>query len=154
MTLGRDAVHVWYARTERLLTATLLHDCVLMLPSPERDRWRRLRTWHGRREYLLTRELVRTTLSRYAPVDPRAWRFTANRHGRPEIDGPRCDVPLRFNVSHTPGLIVCAVACGRDVGVDVEAWDRPRNVVALADRSGQLIGESPLEARLELAVHA
>jgi 4'-phosphopantetheinyl transferase len=29
---------------------------------------------------------------------------------------------------------VCAVACARDVGVDVEAWDRPRKVVALADR--------------------
>ena len=134
MTLDRGAVHVWYAQTERLCTATLLHDCVLLLPRTELDRWRRLRTWRGRREYLLTRELVRTTLSRYAAVDPRAWRFTANRHGRPEIEGPRCDVPLRFNVSHTPGLIVCAVARDREVGADVEAWDRPRTAVALADR--------------------
>ena len=134
MSVDRGAVDVWYAPTERLLTATLLHDCVLMLPRTELDRWRRLRTWRGRREYLLTRELVRTTLSRYAPVDPRAWRFTANPQGRPEIDGPRCDVPLRFNVSHTPGLIVCAVSCARDVGVDVEAWDRPRTAVTLANR--------------------
>jgi 4'-phosphopantetheinyl transferase len=77
MTLERGGVHLWYARTERLLTATLLHDSVLMLPPSEVDHWRRLRTWHGRREYLLTRELVRTTLSRYAPVDPRAWRQAA-----------------------------------------------------------------------------
>jgi 4'-phosphopantetheinyl transferase len=28
--------------------------------------------------------------------------------------------PLRFNLAHSAGLVLCAVACGRDVGVDVE----------------------------------
>lgn len=134
MTLDRDAVHVWYTATDRLRASTALHDCLLLLPGIERERWHRLKTWRGRREYLLTRELVRTTLSQYARVDPRAWRFTANRYGRPEIAAPDCGLALRFNVTHTAGLIVCAVAWARDVGVDVEAWDRPRSVLALADR--------------------
>jgi 4'-phosphopantetheinyl transferase len=74
-----------------------------------------------RRAFLLTRALVRTTLSRYAPVAPADWKFIANVHGRPEIlDRPDGVPDLRFNISHTDGLIACAVTIGREVGVDVE----------------------------------
>ncbi len=134
MILDPGAVHVWFARTEPLVVPTRLHDCVLLLPAAERERWRRFGTWRGRCEYLLTRALVRTVLSRYADIDPRAWRFGSGRNGRPEITAPSPDVPLRFNVSHTTGLIVCAVTGTREVGVDVETWDRPRDAAALAGR--------------------
>jgi 4'-phosphopantetheinyl transferase len=33
-------------------------------------------------------------------------------------------MPLRFNLSHTPGLVACAVTLNRDIGLDVEASDR------------------------------
>jgi 4'-phosphopantetheinyl transferase len=33
-------------------------------------------------------------------------------------------MPLRFNLSHTPGLVACAVTLTRDIGLDVEASDR------------------------------
>ena len=42
------------------------------------------------------------------------------------MDGPRFSIgprgfpDLRFNLSHTDGLIACAVTIGREVGVDVE----------------------------------
>lgn len=134
MILEAGAVHVWYLRTERLPLPTTLHDCRLLLSPAELERWQHFGTWRGRREYLLTRELVRTTLSHYADVDPRAWRFQVGRTGRPEIVAASGDVPLRFNVSHTAGLVVCAVARERAVGVDVEAWDRPHRAVALAER--------------------
>ncbi len=78
-----------------------------------------------RRAFLLTRALVRTTLSRYAAVGPADWTFVANVHGRPEILDRPAGVPdLRFNMSHTDGLIACAVTIGREVGVDVEHIDR------------------------------
>jgi len=128
------AIDVWYVPTDRSLSPTALHDCRLLLGAEELARWRRLATWRGRREYLLTRELVRTTLSRYAAVDPRAWRFRVGAKGRPEIADPPPAPALRFNVSHTPGLIVCAVAREREIGVDVEAWKRPCASVALAER--------------------
>jgi 4'-phosphopantetheinyl transferase len=51
-------------------------------------------------------------------VPPGDWRFRVGAHGRPEIAAPAS--PLRFNVSHTPGLAMVSVAVGRDVGVDVE----------------------------------
>jgi 4'-phosphopantetheinyl transferase len=92
------------------------------LLSPDEDaRMKRLVFERDRRRFLLTRALVRTMLSRYASVAPAAWSFIANVHGRPEIlDRPRGVPDLRFNISHTEGLIACAVTIGREVGVDVE----------------------------------
>ena len=87
----------------------------------EHARMARLVFERDRRRFLLTRALVRSALSRYAAVAPDRWSFVANVHGRPELaDRPRGVPDLRFNVSHTDGLIACAVTIGREVGVDVE----------------------------------
>lgn len=75
-----------------------------------------------RESFLATRVLVRTTLSRYRPVAPDAWRFEVNAYGRPEIAGRYSD--LRFNLSNTRGLVVCAVTHDTDVGIDVERLSR------------------------------
>ena len=100
------------SRQERYLT--------LMSPE-EHERMARLVFDRDRRRFLLTRALVRTMLSRYAKVAPQDWSFIANVHGRPELlDRPSGVPDLRFNISHTEGLIACAVTIGREVGVDVE----------------------------------
>ena len=54
-------------------------------------------------------------------------------HGRPEIDVPRR--PCRFNLAHSAGLVVCALARGREVGVDVEDLQRAGSSIrTLVDR--------------------
>ena len=102
------------------------HEAYLALMSPdEHERMARFIFDRDRRQFLLTRALVRTMLSRYAAVPPAAWTFIANVHGRPEIlDRPRGVPDLRFNLSHTDGLIACAVPIGREIGVDVEHIQR------------------------------
>jgi 4'-phosphopantetheinyl transferase len=102
------------------------HEAYLALLAPEEhERMARLVFERDRRRFLLTRALVRTMLSRYAGVPPAAWAFIANVHGRPEIlDRPRGVPDLRFNLSHTEGLIACAMTIGREVGVDVEHVQR------------------------------
>ena len=78
-------------------------------------------TGKDRHAFLLTRALVRTMLSGYTTIGPADWRFIANAYGRPEIlDRPPGVPDLRFNISHTNGLIACAVTVGREIGVDVE----------------------------------
>lgn len=93
-----------------------------LLSPEEHERMARLVFERDRYRFLLTRALVRTMLSRYATaVAPADWQFIANVHGRPEILDRPAGVPdLRFNLSHTDGLIACAVTIGREVGVDVE----------------------------------
>jgi 4'-phosphopantetheinyl transferase len=74
-----------------------------------------------RARFVIARALVRTMLSRYVPVPPHVWRLRIESHGRPEIDNLPPGAPdLRFNLSHTRGLLACAVTVGRDVGIDVE----------------------------------
>lgn len=92
-----------------------------LLSAEEHDRMGRLVFERDRRRFLLTRALVRNMLSRYAGVAPADWQFIANAYGRPEILDRPAGVPdLRFNISHTDGLIACAVTIGREIGVDVE----------------------------------
>jgi 4'-phosphopantetheinyl transferase len=92
-----------------------------LMTAEERERMARLIFERDRRRFLLTRALVRTMLSRYTHVKPAEWRFVENVHGRPAIHDRPSGVPdLRFNISHTDGLIACAVTIGREVGVDVE----------------------------------
>lgn len=96
-----------------------------LLSPDERERMARFAFARDRRRFLMARVLVRTMLSRYGGVAPADWRFAANVHGRPEIAERPAGVPdLRFNLSHTDGLVACAVTIGREVGIDVEHTGR------------------------------
>lgn len=95
-----------------------------LMSDQERVRYQRYRFKKDRMLHLAARALVRTTLSRYADVHPPKWRFTANRYGRPEIVATPDIPPLRFNLAHTNGIVICGVALDRDVGVDVENHER------------------------------
>ncbi|HUH83803.1 MAG TPA: 4'-phosphopantetheinyl transferase superfamily protein [Stellaceae bacterium] len=114
--LGRDAIGAF----ERLLSAA------------ERERWLRYRVEEARLQYLVGRALVRTSLSRYAEVAPEAWEFAANRYGCPFVAEPASRRDLRFNLSHTDGLVACAVGRDCELGVDVESTERRLDVMELA----------------------
>ena len=115
------AVHVELVATDNPDAHERRDRYLALLSADERARMARLVFERDRRRFLLTRALVRTMLSRYASVAPQDWAFMANVHGRPELlDRPSGVPDLRFNISHTEGLIACAVTIGREVGIDVE----------------------------------
>jgi len=71
--------------------------------------------------FIVGRALARTMLSRYADVAPRDWPLVIDAHGRPHLGHRPFNAPdLRFNLTHTRGLVACAVTVGREVGIDVE----------------------------------
>ena len=59
-----------------------------------------------RHDALITRAFIRDLLSYYADVLPQDWRFEKGEKDKPEIVNP--PIPLRFNISHTKNLIICA----------------------------------------------
>jgi 4'-phosphopantetheinyl transferase len=119
--LPLNAVHVDLVHPDSAEAAAQHAAYRALLSKDEEERMARLVFERDRRRFLLTRALVRTMLSRYASVPPAGWSFIANVHGRPEILDRPAGVPdLRFNLSHTDGLIACAVTIGREVGIDVE----------------------------------
>ena len=66
---------------------------------------------------------------------PEGWRFEADDVGKPRLSDVHA-VGLSFNLTHTDGLVACAIAApGVAVGVDAEAVDRPlTDLMAIARR--------------------
>lgn len=121
--LGDGDVDVWLCAPS-VLTEDLRAAYRDLLSGSERNRLQRFRVSHAADEFLLGRALLRTTLSRYAPVAPQAWAFELGPHGKPFLAGPAVGAPLAFNLSHTTGLVACAIAMDGQIGVDVEHCGR------------------------------
>ena len=78
--------------------------------------------------------LLRSSLSHYLEEAPERWRFEAGEHGRPEIVDPPSGARFRFSLSHTSGLVACALILDLAIGVDVEDAARERDVVRIVER--------------------
>jgi 4'-phosphopantetheinyl transferase len=98
----------------------------------EKVRLSRYVVGHAREQHIVAWALLRTALSRYADVRPDAWEFGTNSHGKPHIIAPYIGCPLKFNISHTCGVVACAISCEREVGIDVERIDGKHDYAELA----------------------
>jgi 4'-phosphopantetheinyl transferase len=103
-----------------------------MLDETERAQAGRFQFERDRNSYVAAHALTRIMLSAHAPHPPWAWRFSIGGHGRPEIIRLPGIPPLRFNLSHTRGLVAAAVTLDNDVGIDVEVVDATRLTMNLA----------------------
>lgn len=122
--LKPNEIHLWLAFPDEIQDDNLLTAYEKLMTRDEYERYERYRFLKDRRLYLITRALVRTTLSRYIDIDPRHWRFSKNQYGRPEIVASGGMPRIRFNISHTNGLVICGVVLEQDIGVDVENVER------------------------------
>jgi 4'-phosphopantetheinyl transferase len=127
-------VDIWYRLTAPLGEADLAQACAV-LSADERKRQERLRLPEDRRDYAFGRALLRTSLSRYSGAEPRAWTFETEVNGTPELSaGSGAGISLVFGLSHTRGLVACAITSGTPVGVDVEHADPSFDYTAIASR--------------------
>ena len=127
-------MHVWVVHTDEAVNEANLAAYRTLLTPDELTRADRFFRFDDAARFVIGRALARTTLSRYADVPPRRWPFRLNEHGRPELaEHPPGTPDLRFNLTHTAGIVACAVTIGREVGVDVESIDR-RVVHDIAER--------------------
>lgn len=106
------------------------------LSPDEQERWQRFRLEGDRQRFLLARALVRSVLAAYVQQLPQALQFARNRYGKPELVQVDADPAqhLKFNISHTQGLLVLAVTLADEIGVDVESTTREAEMLALAER--------------------
>jgi 4'-phosphopantetheinyl transferase len=132
--LSDHQIDLWYTPQGVAADRGLLEEYGSLITADEAARQRRFVFDKDREQFLLARALVRCVLSRYADVPPAEWRFGQNDFGKPAIDRPAPPPQLAFNLSHTQGLVVCAVAKARSVGVDVEAIDRDVEHLTIAER--------------------
>jgi 4'-phosphopantetheinyl transferase len=87
------------------------------------DRWR----------FIEARALLRFVLGQQLDIDPSAIAFVLSSYGKPRQSRPASARGLAFNLSHTVGMIVIALAGeGQRVGVDVEKCGSSVNALDIA----------------------
>ena len=132
-SLAPDEVRAYVAHIDAFARDAGALACAVDWMTPdERVRFDRFRHDQDRWMFALGRSMARTLVGRELGVAPDAWRWREGPHGRPEIASP--DTDLHFNVSHSAGLVVCALGRGRELGVDLENLERHPPDPALVPR--------------------
>ena len=93
-----------------------------ILSPDERGRANRFNRAVDRNRYIIAHGLLRILLSRYVDEPPGQLEFNDAPKGKPRLVNP-VHSSLRFNLSHSDKLALIAIACGREVGIDVERID-------------------------------
>jgi len=130
--LGRADVHVWRTALDR--PADAVAALAETLSGDERDRAARFHFERDRRRFTAARGGLRALLAAYLGVTPAAVAFEYGAHGKPRVAEAPAGGDLRFNVSHSAGVALYAVARGREVGVDVEGHREDFATAEIAER--------------------
>jgi 4'-phosphopantetheinyl transferase len=102
------------------------------LSEDEQKRADRFRFDCHRERFIVQRGRLREILSGYWDVLPKGIKFRKGTGGKPSISS---DSPMiRFNLSHSKGYALLAIAYGREVGVDVEVLRPKPKAAALVER--------------------
>lgn len=131
-TLNGDEAAVWWLTLDDVSEADWRRWATL-LDEQEAARAARFYFEADRQQFIAAHALTRCMLSAFGSRAAADWRFAKGRYDKPEVEPPDGAPPLRFNLSHTRGLVACAVARGRDIGVDVESLSRPGPDLSIAD---------------------
>lgn len=115
------------------LDADTIAEAVAVLSDEERAQYERFHFARDARDYAAAHALLRHTLARHGGLAPDRWRFGKDEHGKPFLVDAE-DARLAFSLSHTDGMVACAVTMGTDVGVDVECVDRDVDAADIAAR--------------------
>jgi 4'-phosphopantetheinyl transferase len=132
--LAPQEVHVWHLCVDQLADPDLLTELASLLTPEELARQYRYAHERDRRQFFLARVLARTVLGSYLKRPCTSLRFTTTPYGKPlllETDG---QAAVRFNLTHSHGVIACAVSPTHEVGIDVEDERRNLAYLELADR--------------------
>src|SRR5947207_14721515 len=115
--LAADEIHSWCARLDVPPEASARFHATL---SPdERNRSARFRFERDRQRFIVARGALRDLLARYLQTQPAQISFVYDAFGKPDLS-PEFANGLRFNLSHSAGFALIAIATGSDVGVDLE----------------------------------
>jgi len=130
--IAGDEVHILSANLQQPATPTdLMWDT---LSSDEQRRAERFRFERDRARFIKGRSLLREILGWYLATEPAQLRFTYSSKGKPALAEPWAASRIDFNVAHSEGIALYALACGREVGVDVERVQRLPDMWEVAER--------------------
>jgi 4'-phosphopantetheinyl transferase len=122
-----DTIELWFGSTSSLGDLDAV-DNLWPLSVDERERAARFRFEQDRRAFVLGKRMVRMLLGRALDRPPESVAVAVGPAGKPQLAEGDVGSGLTFNVAHSGTEVVCAIASGRPVGVDIE---RERDILDL-----------------------
>jgi len=133
LSLDGRTIHVWGFALEG--GETVLDRFKVWLSQEERVRAAQFIYREDQTRYALAHGGLRAVLACYLERDPTVLQFQAGVTGKPILlDQHNHPHDLRFNLSHSHGRMLIAVAQGQDVGIDIEQIRDKVEAVKLAER--------------------
>ena len=130
--LSDNEIHLWSLDPRQISIAHKLDSLITLLSKSEVQKVQRYRHPQGQHDALITRLFIRSVLALYTEQDAQDLQFAITAHGKPELCNS--SLPIRFNLSHSNNLIICAVCLNHDIGCDVESLARKINIESIAKR--------------------
>jgi 4'-phosphopantetheinyl transferase len=115
--LHTDSVHVWHVDLDAAVSH--LRSLWEVLDDQERLRATRLVRVRDRNRFVAGRAALRLILAHYLKCDPAELDFVFGRFGKPRLSD-LLRTTLSFNLAHSGGMALYAVAKQREVGIDLE----------------------------------
>ena len=98
----------------------LVADLALLLSSEEKARAAQFLCEEARRRFVVSHGATRRILSRYLDLRPEEMGFVTGERGKPHLVTSAGAPAICFSLSHSGEVALCAVAEGRELGVDIE----------------------------------
>lgn len=127
--LPAGEIHIW--RIPLDASPQDAHTMRTCLSEDERDRAARFHFEIDRSRFTAAHCGLRTLLGRYLDTEGYREPFHAGANGKPALAR---GAALRFNLAHSKGLALVAVAAEREIGVDLEAIDQRIELESVARR--------------------
>jgi len=134
--IDENEVHVWRARLDGAVAKAQHHEQTL--DEDERKRADHFARAVDRQRFVVAHGILREIIGSYLRTEPqllqfdRSCRICGGPHGKPVLRIPLANI--RFNISHTAGLCVLAIAQGREVGIDVEEIREEVDIASIAKK--------------------
>lgn len=117
-TISNEEVHVWAADLEQ---TPCVDELATTLSTGERVKAARFRFDRDRDSFIAARGLLRSILSCYTKISAARLEFEYEPNGKPHLAAASRFGNLNFNLSHSEGLALYAIAHDRSLGIDVES---------------------------------
>lgn len=118
LVLRKDEVHVWRASLK--LTAPELNVLQELLSDDEIKCAGNYHFQKDRDDFIASRGGLRLILAKYLNRAPEKLHFCYGAHGKPALAEDTGEKTISFNVAHSNGLALYAVASQMEVGIDLE----------------------------------
>jgi 4'-phosphopantetheinyl transferase len=112
-----NEVHVWRSMQDHLRQQ--FEDFYRLLSTDEKERAHKFYFKKDGEHFIVSRGLLRRILGLYLERDPKQLRFCYSSYGKPFLE-ESLGGSLRFNLTHSQGIVLLAVTSDREVGIDVE----------------------------------